>query len=81
MRSRKPILFIDCEIIINTFQCFDINSRQDLKKSQFGFNPISVTLFFVSLQRIEINLQIKKNNPHEENITTRIPMNVTGAVC
>lgn len=35
--------------------------------------------FFVTLQRTEINLQIKKSNTHEENITTRMPLNVTGA--
>lgn len=60
MRSRKPILFIDCEIIINTFQYFDINSRQDLKKSQLGFNRISVTLFLYRCNELRSIYKLRK---------------------
>lgn len=60
MRSRKPFLFIDCEIIINTFQCFDIHSRQDLKKSQFCFNPISVTLFLYRCNELRSIYKLRK---------------------
>lgn len=40
--------------------CFDINSRQDLKKSQFGFNPISVTLFLYRCNELRSIYKLRK---------------------
>lgn len=55
---------LSCLLIVksskNTFQYFDINSRQDLKKSQFGFNPISVTLFLYRCNELRSIYKLRK---------------------